>query len=266
MTDKLEIRQGNAPEQERTTLQHTPDWNELIRTAIEKGPEAVDALERIEGMMIRSNERSALVAFENSRIAVLGQLGPIERDKLVVVNDGFKFWQSSLEAQEAAIKAAGAVDFGFSWYWDTEMVGDTPMSVCILNHRDGHSRRSRFPIQRDKRDNRALSEMQKEHASTSQADRITFMRVWGIVSLTEKEEGDGRPNVATVTPDQALKIEAALREYVERGGGDEKAVHEAFASWKNWAGAKTFSDWPAAKYQATIQRIAQRTKELEAAQ
>lgn len=245
ITEAVEVREGMEVAQAETLP--AIDFQNAIDTAVTLGKDGVEVLERLQNILKMERDHAAEVAFNAAKNELFRRLRPIPKNRTATIRDGFQIKYADLAQIERSLREAGAYDLGFSWYWDTETHGDQSFSVCILKHEAGHVIKSRFPIERDTRENRAISGMQKERAATSYSDRTTLQRVFGITHLTE-DTIDGEPPRAargqTVSKDEALKLEATTRELCESAGKD---FEEVFTRMLRWAGVDNVEDFPKAK-------------------
>ena len=234
------------------------DLQKPIEAAVALGKDGVEVLERLQVILKDERDHRAKLDFYAARSALHRALKPIYKNRNAVVNEGFKYRYADLAQIEKALHEAGAYDLGFSWFFDSEYVDGRGMAVCILSHEAGHVERSHFPIETDKRANRAISAGQAERASTSYADRATLQRAFGISHLTE-DDTDGRAEMTvqrpTITEDQALELEARCVEVAEASG---KEPHFIVNQMCKWAGASSLDQFPSDRFTMAMDKLGAR--------
>lgn len=250
-----------------TELQTTGgiDLSKAIETAAGLGTEGVEVIERLQVIIKDERDHRAELDFNAAMTALHRNLKPIHKNQKgeITTRGGGKFTYryADLAQIEKALRDADAFGLGFSWFFDSVYHEGDGMAVCVLSHESGHVRRSHFPIEPDKRENRATSVSQGIRASTSYADRATLQRAFGITHLTE-DDTDGRAEMPAqsapvVTAEQAMTLEARCQEVAEATGKDAATVIKGTLTW---AGADSFETFPAHRYDAAIEKLGARLK------
>jgi hypothetical protein len=226
MTDRTEL----------VTTERLPAVNlqNAIDTATALGPDGVAVLKELQIILTNEREYQAEVAFDEARNRVIERLTRtgIPHDKQrKVTKAGFMVGYSSAMQITKSLRDAGAIEEGFAWQFDTDYIGDHPVSVCILKHRDGHQERAHSPItEGGRKDNPATSDMDALKANVNMGDRTALQRVWGISHLTEDIQDDDGPqpnhNYERVTDAEALQLEARCNEVGEAEGREHGEVAE----------------------------------------
>ncbi len=238
------------------------DLQKPIEAAVALGKDGVEVLERLQVILKDERDHRAELDFNAAMATLHRQLKPIHKNRVgkITTRAGgqFEYRYADLGSIESALRDAGAFDLGFSWYFDSDYQNGHGMAVCVLSHEVGHIRRSHFPIEGDKRENRAISAGQAERASTSYADRATLQRAFGITHLTE-DDTDGRAEMTvqrpTITADEALTLEARCVEVAEATGKETKVVINGMCKW---AGAASLETFPADRYELAIEKLGAR--------
>lgn len=130
---------------------------------------------------------------------------------------------------------------GFGISWDAKVENNMLLSICWLRHVNGHKESATFSV--PTATNAGMSEQQKIAAAGTFADRNSLVRVLGIRTTDQDNDGADDPG-ETITADQAMSLEAR----VDDVGGDK-------AAFLKFAGVGRFADIPAARLAALDQAV-----------
>jgi len=170
----------------------------LIAMAVQSQA-SVENLERLLAMRRELKAEYALTQYNKAMAAFQANCAIIKKNKMVPTNDGrvgYRF--APMDAIISQVKAL-LQQHGFSYTIDVEETDSGRLtSLCIVNHVDGHSKVSRYPVVLSD-GTRMMTPTQVTAAALTFAKRYAFCNAFGI--MTGDEDNDGRTvNTVAVTP------------------------------------------------------------------
>jgi hypothetical protein len=185
---------------------------ELVRQAIDKGPDGAASVEKLLGVYERLEDRQAKREFYSALAAFQAECPRILKTKM-----GNLAPYAPLEEIKEAIRPL-LKEYGFSLTWDSEYIpeGSRMKGICKLRHGGGHSETTSFTGPTESR--AGCSPLQKNGAAETYCVRRAVCSMLGIAPVGEDKDGadpEGRDRVKTLetlTDDQASYIEQLLSE------------------------------------------------------
>lgn len=198
----------------------------------------VDVVERLMALREREESRQAQKDFATAFIDLQGDCKKVKANKVVPNDDGtpryaFAPFETIMdEVQPLAAK------HGFGISFDTEYGDGKIVAICKLTHRSGHSESTRQTCRIGKGPPKA-SDAQADGAATSYAKRFALCSALNIRIEGMDNDARGSQDGETITPEEALRIEA----WVEEVGG----IKPAFLKY---IGVERFTDIPKSRLPA----------------
>ena len=227
---ELELAVTPAPP-EPMPLAPQPTPAQMIQSAIEKGQSASD-MEALYALYERMEDRRAEQEFNRAFAAFQQSCPTIKRTVTaeIVSKSGsrFKYDYAPLDEIDRVVIPA-LKEHGLS-----RSFGDSPVSekgllsvTCILSHIGGHSREATVVI--PVATSAGMSEQQKYTSAETTGKRRAFVNVAGLKVGDVDHDGNDPAPPERIDEDQALRIEATIREIREAGGKiDSKKFLEYF--------------------------------------
>lgn len=211
------------------------DAASLIRLALERDAD-VDKLERLVGLLERSQERNARAAYFAALAQFQAECPPIQKKKQakIATRSGGSYAYDYADLGEIANTIRpGLMQHGFSYTFDADMSAGPGVLVigCTVRHVDGHSERSTFPVPIDTE--AKMSGAQKNGAALTYGRRQALLSVLGLVAVDNDIDGVDPAPAATLTESEV----ADLDDLVEESGADRAAFLE-------WLGVGSLAEIP----------------------
>jgi len=169
----------------------------LIAMAVQSQA-SVENLERLLAMRRELKAEYALTQYNKAMAAFQAACPIIKKNKMVPTNDGrvgYRF--APMDAIISQVKAL-LQQHGFSYTIDVEETDSGRLtSLCIVNHVDGHSKVSRYPVVLSD-GTRMMTPTQVTAAALTFAKRYAFCDAFGI--MTGDEDNDARKMDTVVQP------------------------------------------------------------------
>lgn len=183
----------------------------LMQQAIEKGGDAVDALERLVDLQERVARRRAELEFAGALVAFQQDCPVIPKSstaKIVTKSGaGYEFKFADYEQIMETLRPHLA-KHGFSPTFDADASGAMLKCTCTLHHRNGHSISSSFTLPTENAS--GATPQQKFGGALTYAKRMTLVAVLGLTLGEPDPEGDADPT--PITAHQAANLEALITE------------------------------------------------------
>lgn len=202
--------EGGAPGHAVARTGDTSSIDDLMRLAMERGEDAVDALERLIALRERVEDRNAERAMAEAMASFQQACPQIRRDEKADVRSSkgsYSYRYASLDEIARTIRPVLA-EHGLSYTHDGE-VGERAVTVtCTLRHVAGGTRTATFtgPIDTSGGKN----PIQQVASARSYGRRYTLIDVLG---LTTEDDDDGHAaGVRTITESQAADLKALAEE------------------------------------------------------
>jgi ERF superfamily len=170
----------------------------LIAMAVQSQA-SVENLERLLAMRRELKAEYALAQYNKAMAAFQAACPIIKKSKVVTTSDGrVGYRYAPLDAIISQVKAL-VQQHGFSYTIDVEEAANGQLtSLCIVNHVDGHSKVSRYPVVLSD-GTRLMSPTQVTAAALTFAKRYAFCDAFGI--MTGDDDNDARKmDTVEVTP------------------------------------------------------------------
>jgi ERF superfamily protein len=239
-TTELELAQPQA------VARPAPSVADMLQAVIQKGVtvESVAAVEQLVKLYERMQERDAEKAFATAFVGLQSEMPKVQATKIVPNNDGtprYKFAPfEDLMAQVAPMLQKHGFTVSFSSRFDASRI----ISTCTLQHVGGHKRANEFAVRVGQGPPKA-TESQADGAAATYAKRFALTEALNIVvgHLDNDARLEGPVNTP-VTKEQAEELERRAKE-----------TNSILPALLKFAGAKSFSEIPASKYDALDQLL-----------
>ena len=232
-----------------------PDVGHLMELALAKGPEGVDALDRLLDLQFRIMGVQAERALSDALSGFRAECPPVPQSstaKIATKGGGsYSFTYAPLDVIAKHVRPY-AEKHGLSYSWTTEIGENKGVLnvICEVRHRDGAITRSAFPAPIDSPAN--ISAVQKVGGANTYAKRQSLTAALGIVTTTEDADAAGTATVEAVpiNADQLSELQTIVREH----GVNTKKFVKMF-------GVESLKDIPAAQFAAACALIRAKKKE-----
>ena len=226
----------------------TPDpIADLMRLAVEKGPEGVDALERIVAMRERDRDWHAEQDFNGAMGAAQAEMGRISTD---ANNPQTRSRYASYGKLDKALRPI-YTSHGFALSFDTVPGDSTDVLLvrCFVSHSGGHTRTYQIPMDATGKGAKGGDVMTRTHATGSAASygmRYLLKLIFNVAIGEEDDDGAGagQPDEETITEEQAATL-AALADEV---GADT-------VKFLKWAGVDRFNAIKLSRYEKCVRGL-----------
>lgn len=216
-------------------VRQPPDVADMLQAVVEKGVtgENVTALEKLvtlyEHMEAKKSEKQFTLAF----VQLQSELPTIVATSVIPNRGKYEKFEDVMK-----VVAPLLCKHGFTVSFSMDFKDNRIVETCHLKHIGGHSQPNSFAVRVGKAD----TETQADCKAATTAKRNALLNALNIVirqdCLTEENDAsiEGDPN-AKVTPAQAEELERRVH-----------ATQSHAAAFLKFAGAGTFADIPAGKY------------------
>lgn len=226
---------------------------DIIDAGVNRGI-PVEALERLQAILERAEDRSRAAEFAQAVAAFQAKCPPIRKNAKakIATKSGAQFEYTYAELDFIAREIAPLLqEVGLSYSWDSETKDKLLTCTCILRHTNGHSERANFtcPVE----SLMGATEQQKHGAALTYARRQSLIQVLGLVT--------GDPDLDGASPERVTEEQVmALKDLVAELGVDRARLLQ-------YLGVDSFEGIPASNYGATVATIksvaAQRARRAE---
>lgn len=231
-----------------------PDVGHLMELALAKGPEGVDALDRLLDLQFRIMGVQAERALSDALAGFRAECPPVPQSRTAKIatsgGGSYSFTYAPLDVIAKHVRPH-LEKWGLSYSWTTEIGENKGVLnvICEIRHRDGATTRSAFPAPIDSP--AKVSAVQKVGGANTYAKRQSLTAALGIVTTTADADDMGE-EVSTdpVSKDQLSELQTLAREH----GADTKRFVKMF-------GVTTLKDIPAAQFAAACALIRAKKKE-----
>jgi len=217
------------------------DHGALMKLAVEKGMEGVQALERLVALQERAVEREAAAAFHAAMSAFQAECPEIAKRGTVdtVTKRGAHIKYAFAKLDDIAHEIRPRLDeCNLSYSWDSSVDDQVLSCTCTVTHIAGHSRTATFSCPVEQSQQRSVAQ---NHAATlTYARRQSLIQALGLVTADEDTDAARGP-VETITPEQARSLE----DWISEANADR-------AKFLSWAGVEHIEDLSAAKYDNAV--------------
>jgi len=213
-----------------------PDYRDLMRAALDKGTEGVEALERLVALQERWEERNAARAFNDALRDFQRDCPAIKKSKTaqIVSKRSGSRWSYTFAPLEEITRTIRPIleRYGLSYSWDSTVTDKALACVCTVRHVDGHSITATFSCPVEMSDQRSIAQ---NHAATlTYARRQSLVQALGLTTADDDHDGAPDADEADCIDDkEALALEARADDV----GADKPALLK-------WAGAASFKEFP----------------------
>lgn len=223
----------------------------ILANAVERGAD-IAVLERLVSLHERVLASKAREAFHVAMAAFKADCPPIprrtENSQFKVTLNGVARPRKYAALEDIAATISGPLGKnGLSFRWgDAKIEGGTMTLSCIVSHVGGHSESSsvQMPIE----SSAGASIQQKHGIADTYAQRYSLIRVLGLTTCDEDDDGNAAP-APKVSEEQVANLDAALVSV----GVDRKR----FLAWLR---VETLADIPAARYAECMAKIESKRK------
>lgn len=235
------------------------DTQALMELAIQRGPDGIDALERLVALQERAEEKAARRAFFAALARFQRERPAITKNRTVHNKQGRKMYgYAELDHIVRTIQPT-LIECGLSFTHDGEVQESGAVrTTCTVSHEDGHSESATFECLPPDRTAIPLAPGQKtQHAQTT-GRRCSLIMALGLTDCDE-DVNDNMPGggVDPVTPDQAMELEARAADIGQALAESKgRAPDEVAKRLLNWAGCDTFDTFPSDKYEDALKMLA----------
>lgn len=198
--------------------------------------------ERLLADQRRTSYMAALARLQE-RLPQIAKSGRImDRDGATVRNRYAK-----IEDIDTVVRPLCAAE-GFSFSYDSKAGPGGAEYACAMHHRDGHTEVKTITLQSDTSGSK--NAVQAMGSTVSYARR--YLLGMHLNLITRDEDDDGAGGGGAVTAEQAAELRAAL---AEAGGSEDRFLR--------WAGAATFEEIPAARYQPAVKFLEEKMRKAK---
>jgi len=224
-----------------------PTVEDMMVMAIQRGPEGVEALERLVALKQRMEDRAAEIAMAEALAAFQRDCPPVPRIRTAEVKkDGRKQYEYHFAPLEEIVRVIHPhlTAHGLSYTHDGEVNDGTVRTVCTLHHVAGARRTATFtgPIDASGGKN----PIQQIGSARSYGRRYSLMDVLGLV--TEDDDDGAGPDEAKPISDQQLADLQALMDELKT---DRAKMLQHFD-------IESLADLPADRYGEAMQILEER--------
>jgi len=239
---------GATPAGEALAIANEASLPQLMRLAVERGTEGVQALERLVQLYREEQDRAAAKDFTAGLVEFHRRCPPIRSNTMATIESAaggsFSYPYAELE-HVASIVNPILLPLGFAYTWDSITDGTKVRVTCTLWHTSGHSKSASFEAPIDARSNRALSETQRYSGALTTGKRQTLVAVLGI--STDEPDTDAKLSPGTITAEQAHRINRLFQERV--------ADRTRFLAYYHIQGV---TELPANRFEEAVKELEQR--------
>jgi hypothetical protein len=194
-------------------IERSPDISDLMRLAIERGAEGVEALEKLVALRERVEDRNARHAFHEALATFQQECPPIPKTSAVkfVSRSGGAPVQYSYAALDTIIAIVRPIlaRHGLSFTWDSVEDGGKLTVTCVLLHVDGCSQRASFtcPLTSS---NPIMSDQQKSGAALTYARRQSLVQALGLVTTDTDNDAASTSALEPISDDEVFDLTALI--------------------------------------------------------
>ena len=222
----------------------------LLQAAIEKGPDGVEALERLVSLHERAQERQAARAFHEAMRQFASEVDPIPKLQRVGKpnRDGSTFGYSYAALEDIARVIKEPLQrAGLAYTWDS-VVNEGQMTVtCTVRHIEGHSESARFTCPTTA--SGAMSDQQKNGAALTYARRQSLVQALGLTMCEEDTDAADPEAFEHITEEQV----ATLEDWIDKVEANRKG-------FLDWLKVDSLADLPKSRYKAAVQALKDKEK------
>lgn len=240
--NKVNTARGTEMTSDLTTT-GADQMTQLMRLAVERGAEGVDALERLVALQERQQAIAAEAAHAAALSAFQQDCPSIAKNAKGAHNARYATLDHILDTVRAPLAM-----HGFAVTFDSEEVEGGRLKVwCIVHHALGHSTRASFTVSREAASNR-MNDTQRDGSALSYGRRYALGLALNISTGERDDDGVGAAGEGgsrePVTAEEAANLIALAEE-----------VHANLVPMFKWAGCTSFETFPAGKYAAAVKRL-----------
>ena len=233
----------------------TPTIMELMREALQKGPDGTAALKDLVDLHHKISDRQAAQEFADALADFQAHCPKVVKSKLVdyVTKTGtrVKFQYAPLDEVVPLLRPE-LHKRGLSFTWDTDISDNRCTASFILRHTNGHSVVSRAAAPIDSGSKMSLA--QQWEAARSYAKRASLVQGLGIVAEDDNPDAPPPGGFDRITDKQAADLEAKIQEV----GADRARFLKLY-------GVTSVDDLPQFQYDAAIAVLVEKGRQPKGA-
>lgn len=239
---ELGLQTVAAPETGPLMIRPQPTVAEMLQAVVQKGvtAENVAAVEQIVKLYERMEDKKAEKEFAAAFVRLQAEMRSVKATKAVPNKDGSIRYTFAPFEEIMAEVGPKLEAHGFTVSFSTEFDEKRLVKSCTLRHIGGHSQTNKFAV-RVGSGPPSASEAQADGAASTYAKRFALCDALNI--LIEKDS-DARAEGGNITAEQVEELSRRVQE-----------TNSDRAAFLKFAGAKTFAEIRAAKYDVLDQYL-----------